>query len=149
MTENDTPFKPNHTQRVFKNAANVQLHGSTYDAKHLDSFLGSGYGEKSIQVANDGGPGSARVAPGGGGGSYMMNYLFSGTSSTIKPSVSFMSMGRNDYKEIKYTDEQDGPSPMQILGNEKIYTIQQDDKEHRILFEKERDKHLHQIPGKT
>lgn len=111
MTESDTPFKPNHTQRVFKNAANVQLHGTTYDARHLDSFLGSNFGDKSIQVGHDGSA-SARVTPGGGGGSYMMNYLFSGTSSTIKPSVSFMSMGRKDYKQIKYTDEQDGPSPM-------------------------------------
>jgi len=42
---------------------------------------------------------SARNAgPGGGGGSGMMNYLLSATTNTIKPSVSFMCMGRKDYK---------------------------------------------------
>ena len=55
---------------------------------------------------------SARAGPGGGGGSSMMNYLMSGTTNSIKPSVSFISMGRKDYKQIKYTDEIDGPSPM-------------------------------------
>lgn len=48
MTENDTPFKPSTTQKIFKNAPNVALRGGTYDAKHLDSFLGSGFGDKSI-----------------------------------------------------------------------------------------------------
>ena len=46
MTEEDTPFKPNRTQTIFKNTANVTLRGSTYDAKHLDRFLGSNFGEK-------------------------------------------------------------------------------------------------------
>ena len=55
---------------------------------------------------------SARAGPGGGDGSSMMNYLMSGTTNSIKPSVSFISMGRKDYKQIKYTDEIDGPSPM-------------------------------------
>jgi hypothetical protein len=41
---------------------------------------------------------SARAGPGGGGGSSMMNYLMSGTTNSIKPSVSFISMGRKDYK---------------------------------------------------
>ena len=48
MTEDDTPFKATTTQKIFKNAPNVSLRGATYDAKHLDSFLGSGFGEKSI-----------------------------------------------------------------------------------------------------
>ena len=46
MTEEDTPFKPNRTQTIFKNTANVALRGNTYDAKHLDRFLGSNFGEK-------------------------------------------------------------------------------------------------------
>jgi hypothetical protein len=29
-------------------------------------------------------------------------------------------MGRKDYKQIKYTDEFDGPSSLQIQGNENI-----------------------------
>jgi len=30
-------------------------------------------------------------------------------------------MKREEYKQIKYTDELDGPSPMQVLGNEKAF----------------------------
>lgn len=116
MTEKDTPFKPSTTQKIFKNAANVQLRGSTYDAKHLDKFLGSGFGDKSLQLNEHtmGGRNaqSARASPGGGGGSNMVNFLMSGSSSQIRPSVSFLSMSRKDYKQIKYTDEMDGPSPM-------------------------------------
>jgi len=48
MTEKDSPFVHNKTQTIFKNAANVQLRGSTFDACHLDKFLSSGFGERSI-----------------------------------------------------------------------------------------------------
>jgi len=41
---------------------------------------------------------SGRAGPGGGGGSNMMSYLLNGTTSSIKPSVSFVSMSRKDYK---------------------------------------------------
>jgi len=30
-------------------------------------------------------------------------------------------MKREEYKQTKYTDELDGPSPMQVLGNEKAF----------------------------
>jgi len=50
MTDKDTPFKPSTTQKIFHNAANVSLRGSTYDALHLDKFLGSNFGERSIQI---------------------------------------------------------------------------------------------------
>jgi len=46
MTEDDTPFRPSKTQLIFKNAANVTLRGNTFDATHMDKFLGSGFGEK-------------------------------------------------------------------------------------------------------
>ena len=82
---------------------------------------------------------SARAGPGGGGGSSMMNYLMSGTTNSIKPSVSFIAMGRKDYKQTKYTDELDGPSPMQILGNEKAF---KDKTKEPTVFEKERSEHL-------
>ena len=105
MTEDETPFKPSRTQKIFKNAANVTLRGSTYDANHLDKFLVSGFGEKSIQIGSDINSAisplntvSARAGPGGGGGSNMMNYLLSGTTNSIKPSVSFISMSRKEYK---------------------------------------------------
>lgn len=69
----------------------------------------------------------------------MMNYLLSGTTNSIKPSVSFISMSRKEYKQNIYTDELDGPSPMQILGNEKAFK----DKHLDVptVFEKERDLH--------
>jgi hypothetical protein len=124
MTEDDTPFRPTRTQTIFKNAANVTLRGGTYDAKHMDKFLNSGFGEKSLTIGNNGPSHMAhaltasRVGPGGGGGSNMMSYMMSGTTNSIKPSVSFISMSRDEYKQIKYYDENDGPSPLQILGNE-------------------------------
>ena len=39
---------PTKTERIFQNTANLQLRGNTYDANHLDKFLDSGYGEKSL-----------------------------------------------------------------------------------------------------
>ena len=118
MTEEDTPFKPNRTQTIFKNTANVSLRGNTYDAHHLDRFLGSNFGEKQIQVGEGNSvighqsTVSARKGSGGGGGSNMMSYLMNGAGGSIKPSVSFVSMSRKEYKQHHYTDEQDGPSSM-------------------------------------
>ena len=48
MDEKQTPFVPSRTQLIFKNTANLQLRGSTYDAKHLDKFLGSEFGDRSV-----------------------------------------------------------------------------------------------------
>jgi len=48
LGEEGSPFVATRTQKIFKNTANLTLRGSTYDAKHLDRFLGSGFGEKSF-----------------------------------------------------------------------------------------------------
>lgn len=56
MTEEDTPFKPSVGQRLFRNAANVQLRGTTYDARHMDKFIDSSFGEKSVQLDASGMP---------------------------------------------------------------------------------------------
>jgi len=48
LDESQTPFVPSKTQSIFKNSANLQLRGNTYDASHLDKFLSSDYGEKSL-----------------------------------------------------------------------------------------------------
>ena len=77
----------------------------------------------------------------------MMNYLMSGTTNSIKPSVSFISMGRKDYKQIKYTDELDGPSPLQVLGNEKVFKDKSPDVP--TIYEKERDAHMSTIKEKV
>jgi len=102
MTEDDTPFKPNKTQQIFKNTANVTLRGSTFDATHMDKFLGSGFGEKSIQISSYEHLPKANIShrtigPRGGGGSNLLSYMQSNTSQ-IRPSVSFISMGRSEYK---------------------------------------------------
>lgn len=88
MTEEDTPFRPSKTQTIFKNAANVQLRGSTFDATHMDKFIGSGFGERSIQIGamesleqvarNSNRTQSFsgnKTGPGGGGGSNLMSYM--------------------------------------------------------------------------
>jgi len=46
MTEKDSPFVETKTKRIFKDSANVNLRGSTFDALHLDSFIASDYGDK-------------------------------------------------------------------------------------------------------
>ncbi len=48
LDENASPFVPTKTERIFQNTANLQLRGNTYDATHLDKFLTSGFGEKSL-----------------------------------------------------------------------------------------------------
>ena len=69
---------------IFKNTANVSLRGSTFDARHMDSFLSSGFGEKSIMAGDGdynghvGGSVSERkVGLGGGGRAFL---------STMNPS---------------------------------------------------------------
>jgi hypothetical protein len=47
LNETNSPFVDTRTQTIFKNTANLSLRGSTYDARHLDQFLSSNYGEKS------------------------------------------------------------------------------------------------------
>ena len=58
-------------------------------------------------------------------------------SSAIKPTISFMSMRRDDQKQIKYVDEQDGPSSMQKRSD--VPTLNEIQKEEKMLYEKERD----------
>ena len=48
LTEANSPFVPTKTQHIFQNSANLQLRGNTFDATHMDKFLGSGYGEKGL-----------------------------------------------------------------------------------------------------
>jgi hypothetical protein len=132
---------------LFKNAANVSLRGNTFDATHMDKFLGSNFGDRSfMQESSPGRMSNRTIGPGGGGGSNLLSYLAS-NSNTIRPSVSFMGMNRSEYKQTKYTDEQDGPSPMQILGHEKAF------KDLSIgsptYYEKDRETHLDSVSNNT
>ena len=43
LNEKNSPFRETHTSKVFKNTANLSLRGNTYDATHMDKFLGSAY----------------------------------------------------------------------------------------------------------
>lgn len=109
MTEADTPFKASTTQKIFHNAANVSLRGHTYDATHLDKFLGSNFGERSLQVNENGAPtqSNKQFKKTAAMGSYQQGRAATAersqigqvmNSANIKPSVAFMSMGRADYK---------------------------------------------------
>ena len=55
-------------------------------------------------------------------------------------------MSRKEYKQTKYTDELDGPSPMQILGNEKA--LKDKRPTEKTCFEKEREEHLNELGSK-
>lgn len=52
-------------------------------------------------------------------------------------------MGRSEYKQQIYTDEHNGPSPMQILGNERAFKDLHIGK--LTYYEKERKEHLDKI----
>lgn len=71
----------------------------------------------------------------------MLSYMSS--SNNIRPSVSFISMNRSEYKQNIYTDEVDGPSPMQILGHEKAFKDLNLDQP--TYYEKDRVNHLKSI----
>ena len=50
LTEANSPFVPSKKQQIFLNSANLLLRGSTFDASHMDSFLGSSYGESGANT---------------------------------------------------------------------------------------------------
>lgn len=110
----------------------------------MDRFLSSNYGEKSISYHNTSGEfGGKRtqrsmIGPGGGGGSNMLSYLSS--NSQIRPSVSFIGPTRDEIKERKYVDLNNGPSPMQLMGNQLAFKDLNPDK--KMYYEKDRDNHL-------
>jgi len=52
LDEAGSPFKYSRTQRIFKDSANLQLRGATYDAGHLEKFFNSDYGEKSLTMSH-------------------------------------------------------------------------------------------------
>ena len=124
MQETDTPFRPTHTQTVFKNTANLQLRGKTYDATHMDKFLGSEFGESRIMenardtndqsniynqslVSAHASAMAPQNNPAAQGGSYVTN------SQAIKPTTSFMTLKRDQIKMDTYVDLHDGPSFLQ------------------------------------
>jgi len=56
-------------------------------------------------------------------------------------------MNRSEYKQTKYTDENNGPSPMQILGHEKAF--KDVNPANMTYYEKDRNDHLRTIKDNT
>lgn len=127
---------------MFKNAANVALSGNTFDAKHLDKFIGGQYGEKQFQPGNDDqtkrSVGLRSVLPHSGGGGSFISSLSQHMNSRIRPSFSFVSMPRSEYKQHIYIDENDGPSPLQLQSD----PLKDKNQQSKIYYEQERENHL-------
>ena len=141
MTDEETPFKQSKTQTLFKNAANVALSGHTFDAKHMDKFIGSQYGEKQFQPGaelNKRSVGMKSVLPHSGGGASFISSLTQNMNSRIRPSFSFVSMPRSEYKQHIYVDENSGPSPLQLQSN----PLKDKNNKSKIYYEQERENHI-------
>ena len=158
LDETGSPFVESKTQQIFKNVANLSLRGNTYDAKHLDQFLGSGYGEKSFNPErqdsfsksqtlahydNQTSDFEASVAKNRSVYSHLPSYLIN--SQAIKPSVSFLNLTRDKMVFNQYVDLQDGPSGIQKRPN--IPTSFERSNSNSI-FESERVNHLQSSPDK-
>lgn len=147
-----SPFVETRTQKIFKNVANLNLRGATYDARHLDSFLGSGYGDKSFnperidraKASNyQNAPGEqpisdleASVARNRSIHAHLPSYLVN--SQAIKPSTSFLNIDREHQVFNQYVDLYDGPSGIQKRLD--IPTLQE--RNSHLVFETERKSHI-------
>ena len=133
---------------IFQNAANLQLRGNTYDAFHLDKFLNSGYGEKSLNhntIANYKQQQSKLMEPSIASSTLSQDYSTRLNQSSVvakspqnsttgsagaikvKPSVSFMTLSREQIKMNHFVDLDDGPIPVQ--AREKGHTLREARKE--------------------
>ena len=120
LDETQSPFIETKSQQIFKNAANLTLRGSTYDAKHLDSFLGSHYGEKSFNPERSMQKASQTlcdkpltdldesVMRNRSLHAHLPSYLVN--SQSIKPTTSFLNLDRSKQVFNHYVDLQAGPS---------------------------------------
>lgn len=87
--------------------ANLNLRGATYDAKHLDKFLGSEYGDRSFNLDRSKGLHNendldASVARNRSYIAHLPDYLVN--SQSIKPSVSFLNLNREKMVFNHYID---------------------------------------------
>lgn len=133
-------FDPRKRKGTFKEVANLQLRGTTFDANHLDSFLKSEWGMRtststeqqrvinaspttsSPKLASVASKFSTRMQPGD-------------LATNVRPSAAFLTPEREGMKQIKFFDEEDGPST--FLKREGVSTLKQVGE--RTVFEKERD----------
>lgn len=95
----------------FKNKPSVVLRGSTWDAKHLDSFLASQWGEKLFR--------SKRPSEHSGGRS-QLPFLYS--NSSIRPSAAFLALSR-DRPPVQALEKLFGDSLAATGPDKKPYTL--------------------------
>ena len=149
LDETNSPFRDTKAQKIFRNVANYQLTGNTYDAKHLDQFLNSSFGDNSpkrtkrktedllnsnskqaLETVNRHKSVMARLP------SYLTD------PSAIKPSISFRTIERNKVKFTQFVDLQDGPSS--LLKRDSIPTLYGRHSQNSH-YEVERIKHLSSV----
>lgn len=149
LDETNSPFRDTKVQKIFRNVANYQLSGNTYDAKHLDQFLNSSFGDNSpnrtkrktetlnqtnskqaLETVNRHKSVMARLP------SYLTD------PSVIKPSISFRTIERNQVKFTSFVDLQDGPSI--LLKRDSIPTLYGRHSQNSH-YEDERKKHLNSV----
>ena len=125
------------------------MSGNTYDAKHLDQFLNSSFGDNSPKrtkrspedLSNSN---SKLVLETVNRHKSVMSKLpvYLTDPSTIKPSISFRSIERNQVKFTQFVDLQDGPSS--LLKRDKIPTLYGRHSQNSH-YEDERKKHLSSV----
>lgn len=96
LDEKCSPFVPTRAQKIFRNTANLSLRGSTFDAKHLDRFLTSSFGEKSLNQPNSSMGWSSldkSLAINRTVHSQLPPYMIN--TSEIKPHTAFLNLGRD------------------------------------------------------
>lgn len=140
LNERNSPFVNTRTQEIFKNVANLNLRGSTYDAKHLDKFLNSDYGNQSyyperVNRTIDETDLEASVQRNRSLHQHLPSYLVN--SAAIKPSTSFLNLERDQIVFNAYVDLQDGPSGVQKRLN--VPTMMERTEFAKTIYETERD----------
>lgn len=113
LDEKTSPFKDSKTRTIFKNTANLSLRGTTYDAKHMDRFLGTTFCLTHAPNTNSHNLGSVTTKRSHPSSQQQTN------QQTVRPSVAFASSPRDKVPlQLTYVDLQDGPSSLQVREGE-------------------------------
>lgn len=140
LNEKTSPFRETHTRKVFKNTANLSLRGTTYDATHMDKFLGSQYCNLNVNATATNKDYNAnksltahsasnvnhrsssinnKLANDNSNNAKSLLKSYMTTSNTIRPSVAFTSSSRDQVPRVlTYVDLYDGPSSLQQRDGE-------------------------------
>lgn len=123
------------------------MRGNTYDAKHLDNFLMSPFGEQSVNIDKiERSKSTLEPPPHLRHRSLYKNVpQFSVDHKSIKPSVSFINLDREQTKFTDFIDLKEGPSSLQKRPS--IPTTNELNPDS-YLFERERVTHQHSLGNK-